>query len=314
MPRNLKYTFPALLVMLVINASGCDAINAIKEYFQEPEKKSVMPPAAPASIPEQAKPQPAAPQMTANVLARVGSWTITVEEFNERLAALKEVVPDFDVNDPEAKSMILDELVNQQMLVLGAEQSGLARQKDIIAAVDEFRRTLIVREVARELTENITVTEEEARAFFDENKESLVGPEEWHVREIVASTKAQATSVLAEVLGGADFAETARVKSTGKSAANGGDLGFITQEPFPQMGEALLPLAAGEVSDVFEGPEGFYIVKLEEKKPGVPLVYEEIKDDIIQSQTLQKQQQVILDHLNELKQKTAVEVNAQLLQ
>ena len=65
MPRNLKYTFPALLVMLVIYASGCDAINAIKEYFQEPEKKSVMPPAAPASIPEQAKPQPAAPQMTA---------------------------------------------------------------------------------------------------------------------------------------------------------------------------------------------------------------------------------------------------------
>ena len=59
------------------------------------------------------------------------------------------------------------------MLVLGAEQTELAHQKDIRAAVDEFRRTLIVREVARQLTENITISEEEARIFYGENEDVL---------------------------------------------------------------------------------------------------------------------------------------------
>ena len=66
-----------------------------------------------------------------------------MKEFEERLAALKEVVPEYDITDKEARRLVLDELVNQQMLVLGAEKTGLARQSDIRAAVDEFRRTLI---------------------------------------------------------------------------------------------------------------------------------------------------------------------------
>jgi len=308
------------LLIVALAASGCDAFKSIKEYFQEPKEKSAAVPPAPskAAAPSGTAKAPVAPKqgvppMNANTLARVGSWAITIEEFNDRLDALKEVVPEFDINDPEAKNLILEELINQQVLVLGAEQSGLARQKDIAAAVDEFRRTLIVREVARQLTENISVSEQEARAFYDENRESLVGPDEWHVRQFVAKTKADATGALAEILNGADFAETARMKSSGPSAANGGDLGFITQEPFAQMGETLLPMAVGEVSGVFDGPEGFYFVKLEEKNPGAQMEYEEIKDEIIQSQTLLKQQQVILDHLDEIKAKMSIELNTQLI-
>jgi parvulin-like peptidyl-prolyl isomerase len=251
--------------------------------------------------------------MSPDALARVGGWSITAEEFNERLSALKEVVPEYDINDPEARKLVLDELINQQVLVLGAEKTGLARQKDIHAAVDEFRRTLIVREVARQLTENIAVSEQEARAFYDENKESLIGAGQWHVREIVTTTKEQAEGVLGQILAGGNFGELARQQSKGKTAANGGDLGFITEEPFPQMGNALLSLEEGGVSGVFKGPDGYYIVKLEEKKGGEQISFDEIKDDIIQSQTLLKQQQAILDHLDRLKEGTKIEINESLL-
>jgi parvulin-like peptidyl-prolyl isomerase len=120
--------------------------------------------------------------------------------------------------------------------------------------------------------------------------------------------------ILTDVLNGAEFAETAKTRSTGKTAVSGGDLGFITQEPFPQMGEALLPLEVGGISDVFKGPDGFYIVKLEEKKAGAQLTFEEIKEDIIQGQTVLKQQQAILDHLDRLKAKIKIETNERLIQ
>jgi len=292
------------LFLLVLGASGCDSIDSIKRYFQETEEEK-------AASSKQAETQKGsiAALMGPDTLARVGDWTITVEEFNERLSALKEVVPEYDTSDPEARRLVLDELINQQVLVLGAEKTGLTRQRDIYAAVDEFRRTLIVREVARQLTENIAVSEKEARVFYDENQESLIGAAQWHVREIVVPEKEQATNILGQILTGADFAQMARQHSKGETAANGGDLGFITEEPFPQMGNALLSLEVGDVSGVFKGPDGYYIAKLEEKKGGEQIEFEEIKEDIIQSQTLLKQQQVILDHLNRLKESTKIKIN-----
>lgn len=314
--RNLRIIFG--VVVLTLCVSGCDLISSIKEYFQEPEKK---PSVQLASVPQNSQKELVAPEakpglapMNANTLARVGNWSITAEEFEERLNALKEVVPEYDITDPEARRLVLDELINQEVLVQGAEAQGLTRQKDIQAAVEEFRRTLIVREVARQLTENIEVSDMDARAFYNENKDAMVGPAQWHVREIVTNTKDEANDVLAEVLKGADFAQMARQYSIGKTADQGGDLGFITQEPFPQMGTALLPLEIGDVSSVFQGPDGYYIVKLEEKKGGAPISFDEIKDDIIQSQTLLAQQQAILDYLDSLKAKTKIDINEQLLQ
>lgn len=313
--KNCRINIFAVSLILAVSVSGCDLITSIKEYFQGSAKETTDGPApAQTTAPAQSPSKPAAAPMAANTLARIGDWSMTIEEFNERLAALKEAVPEYDTGDPQARRLILDELVNQQLLVMGAQRSGLAAQKDIRDAVEEFRRTLIVREVARQLTENIAMTEEEARAFYDENKEAMVGPAQWHVREIVVPEKEDATNILMEILQGADFAETAKLYSAGKTAAEGGDLGFITQEPFPQMGSALLPLEEGDVSSVFKGPEGYYIVKLEEKKGGEQIGFDDIKDDIIQSQTLLKQQQAVLDHLDRLKAQMKIEINEQLLE
>lgn len=303
-----KIGFFCALIALAVGASGCDSLRSIKEYFQESQEEL-------SDAPALAKTQKASASapMNSNTLARVGNWSITAEEFTERLSALKEVVPEYDTNDPRARKLVLDELVNQQVLVLGAERTGLARQKDIRAAVDEFRRTLIVREVARQLTENIEVSEIEAQTFYDKNKETLIGSMRWHVREIVVPTKEQASNILGQILAGADFGAMAKQRSTGKTAADGGDLGFITEEPFSQMGNALLLLEEGDTSGVFKGPEGYYIVKLEEKKGGEQIEFEKIKGDIIQSQTLLKQQQVIFDHLNRLKESIKIEINEDLL-
>ena len=65
---------------------------------------------------------------------------------------------------------------------------------------------------------------------------------------------------------------------------------------------------------VFKGPEGFYIVKLEEKRGGEPIPFEEIKEEIIQNQTLAKQQKAIMDHIAELEKKIEVEKNESLLE
>ena len=317
-PKHLRFVVLCFFVALI--SVRCDLINSAKEYFQDSGKKAKpvaqenqsVPAAPPSSdVPTATQSEQKAP--SANVLARVGGWTITVEEFNERLNALKEAVPDFDTTSLDAKKLVLETLVRQQLLVSEAEEVGLANQKDIQAAVDEFRRTLIVQEIVKNLVRDIKVSDEEASAFYEAQKAVLVEPAQWHVRSLVVDSQVKANELSTQILQGADFAEIAKQNSIGDNAAQGGDLGFIAEAPFAEMQNAIAPLNAGEVSSAFKGPQGFYIVKVEEKKGGTPIPFEDIKKDIIDNQMMLKQQQVILDHVEKLKGQTKVEIREDLL-
>ncbi len=290
--------------LLIFSVTGCDLIQSAKDLLkkEEPKKTVVSKAASKNSGP-----------LAANELVKIGSWRMTLDEFNERLTALKGVLPDFDENDLESKKLVLDELIRQQLVVADAEQSGLAESKEIADAVEEFRRTLIVRQAAAEMTENIDVTEEEIQAFYDENKEILIEPIEMKVRSIVLTEQPAANDLLIQILQGADFAEMAKQNSIADNAAEGGDMGWITDVPFPEMANALIPLEKGDVSSVFRGPDGFYIVKVDDKKGGEQIPLQEVKEDIRQNRIIFKQQEVIVDYIEELRSKFDIETNEALL-
>jgi peptidyl-prolyl cis-trans isomerase C len=313
MLKQIKFFL--ILGLTTMLFSGCDMFNAVKEYFSKSKKPAALETTSPSS--ESSEISNTTSQETGplpeNVIARVGKWSITADQFNDRLKAIKEVVPDFDPNDPKNKELVLQELVRQQLLVEDAEAQGLDKKKDIQEAMEEFRRTVLVREIATKLTENVEVSDAEANAFYEQNKAAIMEPPQLHVREIKTDTEEKAKAILVDLLQGKDFAETAKQNSTAPSAASGGDLGILKQLPFPEMGAPLQALEVGKVSSVFKGPDGFYIIKLEEKKEGQQLPYEKVKTDIIQNRKLAKQQQIILDYISQLEKKYKVETNKDLL-
>ncbi|MDP8213449.1 MAG: peptidyl-prolyl cis-trans isomerase [Candidatus Zapsychrus exili] len=306
--KNIGILCLCLLVMFVV---GCDQIKAISEYFNKTNKEVEV--SQDVVIPQELK--AATPAIIeANVLAAVGSWSITVEEFKERLAALKAAMPEFNIDSVEDKKAVLNEIINQQLLVLDAEQKDIDEEKDVLAAVDEFKKTILVRELIMRKTQEIAVTDEEIAAFYDERKDVLITSIELRVREIVVGSQEAANEILADILKGADFVKAATEKSIAQSAANGGDLGFIKEAPFAEMVNPLLALEKGGVSSVFKGPEGFYIARLEDKKGGEQIPFEEIKADISQNLTAVKQQQMILDYINQLRAQIDININESLLE
>ncbi len=283
-------------------------ISSIKEYFSKSDETEQIGQTEKDSNKGIEKKAP-----SGDALAQVGSWSITKQEFEEKLKALKQAVPEYDIEDPEVRSLVLEELIRQQLLINEAEKAGFSEQKDIKAAMEEFRRTLIVREYVNKLTKDVTVSDSEARLFYNEKKDLLIEPVEWYVSEIVVATELEATEIKAELLKGSDFAAIAIDKSISQSASNGGDLGILKEEPFPKMAEAILSLDEGQVSSVFKGPEGHYIVKLNEKKGGESIAYEDIKEDIIKNQTALKQQQEVLNFIEKLRNQAKVKINEELL-
>ncbi len=300
------FKFLALIVSFSLIAfAGCDLIN--------PPKKVVKPvKAAQAQAIPVVKKDDKAP-LPVGILAKVGDWTISQDEFAEKIKGVKDMVKDFNEKEPGAKAMLLNEIIRQQLLIQQARKDGLQNTKEIQTAMKEFENTLLVQEVVTRQTKDIVVTEADAKKYYDTNTDEFKKPIEKQLREIVMPTEAEAKDVLVQVLQGGDFAQIAKDKSKGKTKDNGGDLGFKTEASFPAMAAAAAALNKGGVSAVFQGPDGFYIVKVEDVRGGDKVSYEDVKADLSKFLKLRQQQQVLADKVKEIEQQIKVQVNQDLI-
>jgi len=315
-PGFIKYGIPCL-VLGVFFLTGCDLLNQLGLGHKKQDNAQKQPEATASTEASVApSPQEAPGPLPGDVLVRIGSWTLTAEDFRERLNLLKQQLPDFKEDDANSRNAVLDELVRQQLLVKDAEDSDIGNTKEIKDAIEDFRKTLLVQELASRMTKDVAATEEDARAYYDANKDKFTEPVTWKVSQIVAGDEATAKSILVQILQGGDFAQIAQAQSKAANAAEGGKLKpFITgKAPFDAMQIAIANLDEGGVSGVFKGPEGFYIVKVDSKSGGAAKPFVDVKKDLIYGLTLQKQQAVILSHLKDLAEKNKPEYNKDLIE
>jgi len=292
--------------------TGCDllGLGPKKQDDSKKQPEATVAPSVAQSVPTVQGPLPG------NALVRIGSWTLTTEEFNNRLNLLKQQLPDFKQDDSASKNAVLEELVRQELLVKDAEDSDIGNTKEIKDAIEDFRKTLLVQELASRLTKEVSATEEDAHAYYDANKDKFTESITWKVSEIVVGDEATAKSTLVQILQGGDFAQIAQAQSKAANAAAGGKLKvFVTgKAPFDAMQTAISNLDEGGVSGVFKGPEGYYIVKVDSKTGGTLKSFADVKKDLIYGLTLQKQQAVILNHLKDLSEKNKPEYNKELIE
>jgi peptidyl-prolyl cis-trans isomerase C len=138
------------------------------------------------------------------------------------------------------------------------------------------------------------VSEADVKKFYDENKDFF---DQVQVRasHIVLrlpptasegerqSARARLTAIRQEIVAGKlDFAEAVKKHSQCPSASNGGDVGYITRKGAvdESFARAAFAMKIGDLSDVVQTDYGFHIIKVTERKPGTPSVYEKIKEDV----------------------------------
>lgn len=146
---------------------------------------------------------------------------------------------------------------------------------------------------ARNLTEGLTLSEEELRQRYDAARQRFLTPEARRASHILIERTDQrddmeATALAAELrqrlLDGEDFAELAETYSADPgSRAMGGDLGWV--EPGQMVSafeDALYALAApGDLSEAVETRFGLHLIRLEEIRPPQGMSFEEAREEIL---------------------------------
>ena len=244
------------------------------------------------------------------ILASFSGQTITLGEFNQ----LWEEVPE-DYKLQLDKSMVLDQMISEKMLIQEAKNIGLEKDNDVLEQIKKMTEQILVQVlIEREILDKIKINDEEVLEYYEQNKESFTEKEQVYLYNILLETEEEAQNVLEQLKAGGDFSEIAKEKSTGPSAAQGGDLGYLTKGTIiPEIEEVVFALEVEELSEIINTDFGFHILKITEKKPETVKSFEEVKEDIIQTLLPNKQKEAFDNLLEELKGKAEIEINEEAL-
>lgn len=172
---------------------------------------------------------------------------------------------------------ILDQLIQQTAL----KQSGPeTAPRAVTLALDNERRSLLAAEVIEDVLSD-QISEDAVRAAYDARYADGVGGDEYNASHILVESIEEAEAIKAELDNGADFAATARDKSTGPSGPNGGELGwFGPGQMVPEFEAAVVKLQPGEVSDPVQTQFGWHVVKLNDKRKAEAPEFAEVREEL----------------------------------
>ncbi|MFZ1948157.1 MAG: peptidylprolyl isomerase [bacterium] len=137
-------------------------------------------------------------------------------------------------------------------------------------------------------------TDDQIKAFYDENRTQFQQPERVRASHILvtvakedtdaqkAEKRAKAEQILADLKGGADFAKTATEKSDCPSKQQGGDLGYFGKgQMVPPFEAAAFSLKVGQLSDIVQTDFGYHIIKVAEHQAAHDVPLDEAKPRIV---------------------------------
>jgi peptidyl-prolyl cis-trans isomerase D len=171
----------------------------------------------------------------------------------------------------------------------------------------KIRYLLLDRDQARQ---KVNVPPGDVQRYYNDSIEQFQTPEQVRASHILLNTagkdeaavRKQAEDLVAQIKGGADFAELARKFSEDPgSKDNGGDLDYFGRgRMVPEFEQAAFAMTPGQVSDPIKTQYGFHIIKVVDKRAGSTRTLDEARPQIQQTLAVQIADQQITDRARQL--------------
>lgn len=241
-------------------------------------------------------------------VATLGSAKMSAEELQVWLESLPANVRAALPGNRDVLEQWLRNQLSEKVLLAEAQSQNWAQRPEVAKAIELSTREIILRSYLHSvsLPPEGFPTETDLSAAFEQNKDRLLIPARYHVRQIylnapvgdsvsVAAAKQQADALVKQArTKGTDFSELARVHSNDASTAVlGGDIGL---QPLAQLLPEVRPVVAemkpGEIANPVQTATGLHILKLDEIQEPRNANRKEVEVQLRQALIQQRQAQI----------------------
>ena len=239
--------------------------------------------------------------MDNKILATVGGVNITEDEVSEAIIAMGQRGQ--SLNNPQGRAMVLEQLINRKLLLAGARKELLEFDPEFKKQLNIMKEELLTKFAISKAIESVKVSDEEAKAFYDENPDNFVSGQTVTASHILVDSEEKANEIKADIdAGNVTFADAAKQFSSCPSKENGGELGAFGQgQMVKEFEDAAFSATVGEVTSPVQTQFGWHLILVTEKSESSVMVFDEIKDQLKEQLLAEKQQKAYSSKINQLK-------------
>ncbi|MBP7146597.1 MAG: peptidyl-prolyl cis-trans isomerase [Acidobacteria bacterium] len=216
-------------------------------------------------------------EVSSRVLVGLISDRLLIQEA-ERLFDIENVKKDLVKRFKERQQIKTEEELDRLL-----ERWGMSREEMmdrlLASAVPDYV-------VDTQVTRNLGVSEKESREYYEQHRDRFTTPGRVMFREIVLlvdperreSRRAEAERIVGRARAGEDFTTLVRELSEGPSKALDGLIGPLPPSDLaPEIARAVSSLQQGAVSDPIATPQGWHIIRVEERKDEKVAPFDEVR-------------------------------------
>ena len=217
-----------------------------------------------------------------NAAASVNGTIITNDMVEQ---GIKMAISQGQKDSPELRKAVVQKFVEVLLLSQRAEKDGLANSEKANTQLMLIRQNYLADlELSTYMAQN-PISDADIQAEYNKEIASL-GPQgmidEYKVSDIAVATEADAQAALNRIKKGESFDKVAKSVSLAPNKAQGGAVGWVQPgQVAPQLAAVLSNLSKGQVSQApIQMQQGWYLVKLEDKRSSKPPSFEQAKPAI----------------------------------
>ncbi len=235
----------------------------------------------------------------------------------------------------ELETQAFDDMVYQKLLMKEADNQGLeVSEEELDTAINDFKESqlqnsedaytefltqvgldeekfreemkmeLIISKIQEEVAAEVSISEEEIKAYYEENAEMYKQAAGIQIYHILVDEEELANQILDQLNTGADFSELAMEYSTCGSASSGGDLGIVNENTtfVQEFLDAALKLEPGQMTEEpVKSKFGYHIIKAGDRQEESIIDFESVRNSIMLQLQQEKETKIFNDFVEGLK-------------
>jgi len=203
----------------------------------------------------------------AQTIATVNGKAITKKQQDDVIAIL---VARGEVDTPELRDRVKQEMVNNAVFVQAAERAGLDKKPEVVQSMEMARQSVLAQALVADYLEKNPIAADAVQVRYNEISTAQAGRLEYNLRHILVKDEVAAKQLIADIKAKKTTFEAAAKKSSidPGSGQNGGDLGWAPTTNFvPEFATAVEAMKKGDLTQIpVQTQFGWHVIEVKDTR------------------------------------------------